>query len=192
MYFHLQKCSINTWKHLFGKNNEKWQHVLSDDDENEDEMPAWFQWVAQWFFNGLNGPFGRVNYIPDDMIRSFYPTDFSKILRNLGGIPKNLVPYPSCTAFIQRESHNCGICCLLFMIDFLLSQVDQTWQLPVAKKGILQQNNKLGTDFVNQNILKAQQMSLQGYLDILFLVFRRKFVIFMEELGLMYLASLVL
>ena len=47
MHFHPQKGSINTWKHLFGKDNKNWQHVSFDDDENEDEMPAWFQWVAQ-------------------------------------------------------------------------------------------------------------------------------------------------
>ena len=43
MHFHLQKSSINTWKHLFGKDNENWQHVPSDVNAHEDEMPSWFQ-----------------------------------------------------------------------------------------------------------------------------------------------------
>ena len=76
------------------------------------------------------------------------------------------------------------------MIDFLLSQVDHTWQLLVQKNGILPQNIMLGTGLVNWNVLKKQKFSLQGYLDILYLVFRHEFVILMEHLKFMYLESI--
>ena len=97
-----------------------------------------------------------MNSLLNKMKRSFYLTDSSKVLKNLAGIPKNFVPHSSCTAFIQRDSHNCGVCCLLFMIDFLLSQVDQTWQLLVSKNGILPQDIKLGTGLVDWNVLKKK------------------------------------
>jgi len=171
MHYHLQKERVNNWKHQFGKENEPWHTTINADTTENDKLPEWFVWVAKWFLSGLNGPFGTVDKIPNlissNFIRTKKKRKKSKV--TFQHIGDNLLPNMDCTFFQQMDGHNCRVHCVLFMVDLVLSQVDQTWHLKEEQKGYLPYQIVLGSSLVDKKLLKKGE--LQSHLNCLYIQF---------------------
>ena len=87
---------------------------------------AQFQAVTKWFIHGLSGPFGEVSGVrTKNSARLGFPHAPYEDLSH----PMNVTPPPSAFPFVQKDSHNCGVCCLLFTIDFLVTQSNKSWKI---------------------------------------------------------------
>jgi len=117
--------------------NKQVNQPSTEETDRIDGAPTWFLWVTKWFLNGLNGPFGKLLKLPENIITALYPSKKKIQYDKMVAIGNNLSPSPACYAYKQNDDYNCGVCCLLFMIDLIL-QVDQTWQLKKTRMGDFQ------------------------------------------------------
>ena len=74
-------------------------------------------------------------------------------------IPEFILPATDALSFKQNDYFNCGICCLLFLIDLVASQVDNSWEDALNSENQLPSSFKLGSTFFNKSVLEhnAQQ-----------------------------------
>ena len=103
--------------------------------KNQDpSIPYWFTWVTRWFMHGLHGPFGKVRTWSEELETTFfeYPPKFQ-----YAQCPPNLVPNSSSLVFQQKDTFNCGVCCLLFVYDLLVSQAFTSWQQKITEADTL-------------------------------------------------------
>ena len=98
--------------------------MIDDKQENYQNLPHWFTFVVKWFAHGVNGPFGSVNKISKDYMTAFYDNnaDLAKVVTK--SAPRFILPAADVLSFMQNDQVNCGICCLMFLIDLVASQVD--------------------------------------------------------------------
>ena len=142
MHFHLQKKSMKKWSHFFIRDGKKQVSQPSTEETDQiDGAPTWFLWVSQWFLNGLNRPFGKLLKLPENIIAALYPSKKNTQYDKMVAIGKNLSPSPACYVYKQNDDYNCGVRCLLFMIDLVITQVDQTWQLKKIRMGDFQKKS---------------------------------------------------
>ena len=108
-------------------NPEYWEDIKKSDDRPEYKaLTHWFQFVFKWFAHGVNGHFGSVKALSKCFLQAFYQdhVELTKVVWK--PIPSFLLPSNKELAFMQDDSVNCGICSLLFMIDLVASQVDNS------------------------------------------------------------------
>ena len=92
-------------------------------------MPIWFTFSLKWFLNGLNGPFGVVEHFSDVFLEQFYKNDIEIAANIWRPVPECILPNPKSVSFVQNDSVNCGVCYLLFMVDLVVSQIEQSWEV---------------------------------------------------------------
>lgn len=150
MHFHLQKHKMAKWKHMFDADPAFWEVMKEKENRKQTEsLPHWFTFVFTWFATGLSGPFGTVSTFTAQFVESFWNNDFKTSVLNFHSIQKYLEPSPESFVFTQNDSHNCGVCCLIFMIDLVCSQVSNTWNVkPTAKGETMPPKIQFGSTFL--------------------------------------------
>ena len=118
-------------------------------------MLHWFTFVVKWFVNGLHGPFGTVSNFSNPFVKAFFNNDAELLNLNRIPLPPFLYANQESLAFIQpkHDKVNCRICCVLFMINLVSSQVANSWLGPLQWNGSLPTNISFGSTFVKNRLL---------------------------------------
>lgn len=111
----LKHGTMQKWITRFNESNEfhkaAWKTLGEIKAKAKSLEIAQFQAVTKWFIHGLSGPFGVVSRVgTQNTARLGYPHVAFEDLSH----PMNISPPPSSFAFVQSDSHNCGVCCLFF------------------------------------------------------------------------------
>lgn len=100
--------------------------------------------------HGLDGPFGKVKLWSVELESALFSNP-SKQGCYETSLP-NLVPNKQSLVFQQNNDYNCGVCCLLFIYDLLISQAFTSWQNKTDKKNILPKEIVFGTSCYNSDV----------------------------------------
>ena len=186
MYHYLQPSQRHTWERRFEANPEYWDTINDRDKRPEyKNLPHWFTFVAKWFLHGINGPFGTVKKLPKGLMHAFYENN-ADLAQVVWKPPPTCLHFaPHSFTFVQNDSVNCGICCLLFMIDLVSSQVDQSWEGKAMLGPLLPNTIKYGSTFYNEKIA----VSFSAHLITLCNAFREELVLVMQRICLLYLEN---
>ena len=197
MHHYLRPRKRKEWEKRFEANPEYWADIKKYDDRPECKtLPHWFEFVVKWFVHGVNGPFGTVSSLSKPFLKAFYHDDveLSKVVWK--PVPDFLLPSSKELAFKQDDSVNCGICGLLFMIDLVASQVDNSWEVKGNDASPFPISLQLGSTFFNMNALTDkdaqgdQNVTIKKHLLSLYHAFREELVLLMERLRFLYLENL--
>ena len=138
------------------------------------QVPRWFAWVSKWYLHGLNGPFGSVNSLPEQAFSIFYNNNKEQANCTYKPVPPNLYPSKSSVQFRQNDVHNCGVCCMFFMFDLIISQSTVSWKAPLNEDGSLPPTITFGTSVLTTSDFKnlvQNQDGLQQHLNSLYQLF---------------------
>ena len=153
MHRYLKKGDPQTWYELFNQSDDFEKELSEQEKEAEGSIPGvpyWFTWVARWFMHGLDGPFGKVKLWSVELESALFSNP-SKQGHYETSLP-NLVPNKQSLVFQQNNDYNCGVCCLLFIYDLLISQAFTSWQNKTDKKNILPKEIVFGTSCYNSDV----------------------------------------
>jgi hypothetical protein len=159
-------------------------------------LPHWFTFVVKWFVHGLNGPFGSFRNLSKKFLKAFYSNDVELAKVVWKPMPSFLLPSSNVLTFKQNDKVNCGICCLLFLIDPVASQADTSWEVPSNDPSPFPSSIKFGSMFFNLDAMKkdgkekAKDTFLQQHLLTLYHVFREELILLMERLCLLYFGNI--
>ena len=132
--------------------------------------------------HGLDGPFGRVKIWSKEIKSAFYKFPDKFQLRT---VRPNLMPHRSSLVFQQSDSYNCGVCCLLFVYDFLVTQVFNTWHRKMGADNTLPEEIVFGSSVYNPAV--AQQVDTKVHVTKLCNMFREELVILIKRLRYLYI-----
>ena len=146
--------------------------------------------------NGVNGPFGSVEKLSNSFLKAFYDNnvELTKVVWK-PNIPF-LCPSGNVLSFKQNDVVNCGICCLLFLIDLVASQVDESWEVPSNDASAFPSHVKFGSTFFNLDAMRKEARQedtdnfIQQHLLTLYHVFREELVLLMERIRFLYLENI--
>ncbi|HEY9297610.1 MAG TPA: hypothetical protein VIQ31_14830, partial [Phormidium sp.] len=192
MHLFLRHDTMQNWITRFNHSEKFYkaaEKTLAEIKAKTELETAKFQAVAKWFIHGLSGPFGVVSGVRTlNSARLGYPHVPYEDLSH----PMNITPPPSSFAFVQKDSHNCGVCCLLFIMDFLVTQATKSWKISVDPSESHLVCSDLGAALLLPSIRDHQlsdraELQIQGQLKVLYTLFCEELVIMMERLRLLYL-----
>ena len=98
--------------------------------------------------------------------------------------------------FKQNDNVNCGICCLLFMIDFVSTQVECTWEVKNKVSSNVPNLSTIGTTFFSdawiEDIRKDPEdpNTFAETFLVLYQIYQEETVLLMEQLRLLYLENI--
>src|SRR5687767_9506607 len=86
------------------------------------------QTATKWFIHDLKGPFGIVNGAGTDHL-AMLGHSFIKIHEDNSLVSSNIQPPVNSLEIVQNDFSNCGICCILFIRDFIFTQASLSWRI---------------------------------------------------------------
>ena len=152
------------------------------------DMPLWYTFVLKWFLNGLNGLFGVIKHFSDMSLDKFYKNNVEVAANEWRPVSRCILPNPKSISFVQRDTVNCGVCSLLFMVNLIVSQVEQFWEVTSNAGERLPTFPMLGTTFCKKTLIddynnrKIWSQELQANLKTIYEVFQEELVILMERI----------
>ncbi|HEY9299713.1 MAG TPA: hypothetical protein VIQ31_25795, partial [Phormidium sp.] len=190
MHMYLRHNTRDHWIKKFN-DSEEFKTVMEENLEKIQQLSgnmktAQLQTIIKWFIHGLEGPFGVVSGIQTSNLARL---GFDNRLTEK--IPYMIVPPAERLCIVQNDSNNCGVCCVLFLRDFLATQVSQTWKVP---SGDMFQSmcQNLGSTLLLEKYYKVlpnlpSNFNLQAHLKLIFNLFREEFLLLLERLRLLHL-----
>ena len=152
--------------------------------------------MVKWFIHGINGPFGIVSKISRGFIQHFYNNN-PDIAQGVWKTPIGFItPTNKSIVFKQNDDVNCGVCCMIFMIDMVASQMNNTWELPLLSENTFQNTIKLGSTFINNSMEMdthtedPMDISTEDNLTHLYNCFREELVLIIERMRMLYLENI--
>ena len=148
MFYYLRSSNQKKLLERYEANIEYWKNI---DDENQRQqyknLPHWFTYIVKWFLHGVNGPFGTVSKLSDGYVQAFYHNnmELTKVAKKTS--LKYVGHDEDVFCFKQNDNVNCGICCLLFMIDFVSTQVECSWEVKNKVLSNVPNLSTIGTTF---------------------------------------------
>ncbi|HEY9299411.1 MAG TPA: hypothetical protein VIQ31_24230, partial [Phormidium sp.] len=194
MHHYFQAAKRAKWINGYKANDDFWSQVKKMDDwAAYKDLPHWFSFAFKWFVHGLNGPFGTVSKWSDPFVQIFYENDPGVAATSWTAIPPFIVPNSKCLKFCQMRGDvvNCGVCCLMFIIDLVTSQVDQPWNGPLNTRNTLPDVIRLGSTFLDKSVqdhLGTEHLKFDQdkHLRALYRLFREEIVVLMERIRFLH------
>jgi len=147
--------------------------------------------ATKWFIHGLTGPFGIVTGSGTKsmarLCNSINLTSFDPSL-----FPSVLIPPPNTLQIVQTDCINCGVCCTLFIRNFLLTQATQWWK--VTQDQVLSPCHYYGSRVLDASIIEnlpslPPKLNIAAYLKLIYNLFLEEFFLIIERLHLLYFES---
>ena len=97
------------------------------------------------------------------------------------------MPNSSSLVFQQKDTFNCGVCCLLFVYDLLVSQAFTSWQQKITEADTLPNEIRLGASVFNPDV--GHQEDTKTFVKKLYRFFRFEMILLIERLRYLFLES---